>query len=152
MRQQPSRNRVEQWCAWAACALAVAAAAVSLVVTAAGSNRVHGVALPLAVAAAMLATSVFTSGRSGWLAGLLYGVAALTVLYAMILALSLPVRLAVEGTCSPAGMPCPLGFERPATGAETFATYSAVIASAAALLLIFAAVEARYLRNPRRSP
>lgn len=147
------RNRVVQWCTWAACALACAGAVVSLVVTAEGANREGRVALPLAIAAAALASSALTWRRSGWLGGLLYAVAALTVLYATILALSLPVRLAVEGTCSAAPTPCPLGFERPATPAETFAMYSAVIAGAAALLLIFAAVEARYLRTrPRPLP
>ncbi|HUY73358.1 MAG TPA: hypothetical protein VMW11_02485 [Candidatus Dormibacteraeota bacterium] len=151
MRQQPVRNRVAQWCTWAACALAVGAAAVAVVVPGGMSSRVHGVVLPLGVAAAALAASAITSGRSAWLGAFLDAAATLAVLYEMILAASLPVRLAIEGTCPPSTASCPLGFERPATEVEMFAVYSAVIAGAVSLLLIFAAVEARYLRA-RRPP
>lgn len=138
-----------QWCTWAACALASAAAVLSLVVTAAGSNREGRVALPLAIAAAVLATSAITSGRSGWLGAPLYAAATMALLYEMILAASLPVRLTVEGTCPPSLASCPLGFERPATQGEMFVMYSAVIAGAACLLLTFAVVESRYLRAPK---
>jgi hypothetical protein len=138
-----------QWGTWTACGLASVAAVISLVVTAAGSNREGRVALPLAIAAAVLATSAVTSGRSGWFGALLYVVATLALLYEMILAASLPVRLTIEGTCPAALESCPLGFERPETQGEMFVMYSAVIAGAVSLLLTFAVVEARYLRAPR---
>ncbi len=109
-----------------------------------------GVALPLAVGAAVLAANALISRRLGWLGGgLLYAAASLAILYGMILALSVPVRLAVEGICPPTSAPCPLGFERPASSAENFAVYAATACGALALALAFVAVEARYLRTPR---
>lgn len=138
-----------QWFTWAACALASAAAVVALVVTAEGSNRESSVAVPLAIAAAVLAASAITWGRSAWFGALLYAAAIMALLYEMILAASLPVRLTIEGTCPPSLASCPLGFERPETSSEMFVMYSAVVVGAACLLLTFAVVETRYLRAPR---
>jgi hypothetical protein len=150
VKEQPRRNRVAQWCTWAAGAFAAAGAVVAIAPPAGGTNRVLGVALPFAVAAAVLAANALISLRVAWLGGLLYAAASLAILYGMILALSVPVRLAVEGICPPAAASCPLGFERPASSAEIFAVYAATACGAFALALTFVAVEARYLRTPRR--
>lgn len=150
VEQQPGRNRVADVCTWAAGAFAAAGAVVAIAAPAGGINRVSGVALPFAVGAALLAANALISLRVGWLGGLLYAAASLAVLYGMILALSVPVRLAVEGICPPTTASCPLGFERPASSAEIFAAYAAAACGAFALALAFVAVETRYRRPPRR--
>lgn len=143
------RSRVADVCTWAAGAIAAAGAVVAIAVPAGGTNRVLGVALPFAVGAAALAANALISLRTGWLSLLLYATASLAVLYGMILALSVPVRLAIDGTCPPTAASCPLGFERPASSAEIFAVYAAAACGAVALALAFVAVEARHLRPPR---
>jgi hypothetical protein len=147
-------SRVAQWCTWAAAALAAAGGVVAIAVTAGGSNRVLAAAPPLIIGAAALVAAALTSRRVAWLGGLLYAAASLAVLYGMVLALLLPLRLSVEGTCPPAPSSCPLGFERPATSAENFAVYAAGAGGALAVVLTFVAVEARYLRRsrPKRDP
>jgi len=142
-------NRISDWCTWAACGVATLGGVVVISAPAGGSNRVLGVAVALAVGAAMLAASALTTLRMGWLNGLLYATAALAMLYGMLLALSLPLRLAVEGACRPAPAPCPLGFDHPQTSGETFAVYAVVMCAALALVLIFVAIEVRYIRKPR---
>lgn len=147
--RRPWRNRLADTCTWAAAAFAAAGAVVAIAAPAGGTNRVLGVALPFAVGGAALVANALISLRAGWLSVLLYAIASLAVLYGMIFALSVPVRLAVEGICPPTPAPCPLGFERPASSPEIFAVYAATACGAFALALAFVAVEARHLRPPR---
>jgi len=133
---------------WAAFAVALAGTVLALAVPAGGTNRVQGAALPLAIGAAVLAANALTWQRR-MLGGLLYAAAALAILYGILLALSVPLRLAVEGTCPLASASCPLGFEYPATAGENFAVYAATICGAVALILLFIAFELRFLRKPR---
>ncbi|MGH7764048.1 MAG: hypothetical protein ACREOM_06505 [Candidatus Dormibacteraceae bacterium] len=112
-------------------------------------NRVAGVALPFVVAVAALAANALTQNRSGWLSALLYMAAALAVLYGMLLALSVPLRLTAEGTCQPAPVPCPLGFDHPMTAGETVGVYAAMISGALSLLISFVAAEVQYRRRPK---
>jgi hypothetical protein len=144
-------SQVAKWCTWAAATLAAAGCVVAIVVPGGGSNRVLAAALPLAIGAAALVAAALTSLRVGWLGGLLYAAASLATLYGMVLALVLPLRLSVEGTCPPAPASCPLGFERPATSAESFAVYAIAACGALAVVLTFVAVEARYLNRSRAS-
>jgi hypothetical protein len=122
---------------------------IAIAAPAGGTNRVLGVAVPFALSAIALAVSALASRRVGWLGGALLAAATLAILYGGLLAVSLPLRLAVEATCPPAQSSCPLGFDRPATAGENFAVYAAAIGGATALVLTFVAVEARYLRKPR---
>jgi hypothetical protein len=147
--QRLDPNPLAEWSTWAAAALAVVAAVVVVVLPLGGTNRVLGAAAPFAIAAAALVAGALTSRRPGWLTALLYAAAALALLYGIVLALALPLRLSVEGTCLPAPASCPLGFDRPETSAENTAVYAAAVSGALALVLTFIAVEARYLRKPR---
>ena len=141
------RMDAARWCTWAAFSAALVGAAVALVAPAGGVNRVQVSALAFAVGAVGLLADALLWNRGRWLAIGLYAVAALACMYAMIGALSLPLRLTVEGVCPPTSASCPLGFDRPATSGENAAVYAAAICGALALLLIFVAVEARYLRR-----
>ncbi|HYM97023.1 MAG TPA: hypothetical protein VET26_06975 [Candidatus Sulfotelmatobacter sp.] len=149
MSQQPERNRSAEWSTWAGAALAAVAAAAAILIPAGGQNRVVGVAAPMAVGAAALVANVLTMRSIAWIGALLYAAASLALLYGMILAVSVPVRLSVSGTCPQSTVSCPLGFERPLTSAENAAIYVAVTLGVIALVLTFIAVETRYLRKPR---
>jgi hypothetical protein len=133
---------------WGAFALAVACAVLAIAVPSAGTNRVQGAALPFAIGAAVLAASAVTWQRRT-LGGLLYAAGALAILYGILQALSVPLRLAVEGTCPLTSASCPLGFEYPATSGENFAVSAVTICGAVAVVLLFIAFELRFLRKPR---
>jgi hypothetical protein len=142
------RLTAAELCTWAAFVVALAGAVLAIAVPSGGTNRVLGAALPFAIGAAVLAANAVTWQRRT-LGALLYAAAALAILYGILLALSVPLRLAVEGTCPLASTSCPLGFEYPATAGENFAVYAATICGALALVLLFIAFELRFLRKPR---
>jgi hypothetical protein len=152
MNQGFESYRIGVWSVWAACGLAVFGGLAAIVAPAGGENRVVRAAVPLAVAALVLAASALTAFRKRWLGVVLSAAAALAILYGMLIALSLPLRLAVEGPCSPAPSPCPLGFDRPETSGESFAVLAIVICGSLALVFIFVAVEVRYVRRQRPTP
>jgi hypothetical protein len=148
MNQRLRQLTAAELLTWAAFALAVACTVLAIAIPSGGTNRVQGAALPFAIGAAALAASAVTWQRRT-LGGLLYAAAALAILYGILLALSVPLRLAVEGTCSVTAVSCPLGFEYPATSAENFAVSTVTICGAVAVVLLFVAFELRFLRKPR---
>ena len=100
------------------------------------------------MAAVAVGANAVSYRRSPWLSALLYAVAVLALLYAVILVLSVPLRLSIEGSCQAAPDPCPLGFDRPLTSGESNGLYVAVISGALGLLFTFMAVELQFLRRP----
>jgi hypothetical protein len=140
---------VDGWFLWVACLLVVGAAAVPVVAPGRGTNRIAGVAFPLAIGAVVLAVNALTRGRSPWLSALLYTIASGAILYGLILALSVPLRLAVEGVCQPAPAPCQLGFDRPITSAESFGVTALCVLGALSLLFTFIAAEIEYIHRPK---
>ncbi len=115
-------------------------------------------ALPYAIGAALLAANALTLHRSRLVAGLLYAVSALSIAYGIMLGLSLPLTLMVEGTCRPAPAPCPLGYAVPLSGRESFGLEAAIFCGALALVLVLIAIEIHYkprlvlLRAPTLPP
>lgn len=148
MNRQFDPYRVAQWCTWAAGGLAALAALVAVVATAAGPNRDLWVAIPFAIAAGALAAAELQ--RAAWISGLLYAAGVLALLYGIVATLSLPLRLAIEGSCPLSLASCPVGFEHPASAAEMFVVYAASISAALAIVLALVAVEARFRHGPRR--
>jgi hypothetical protein len=146
----PSPNRLSavDWCLLVGCVLTAAGGVIVLAAPAGGANRVSGVALPFAVGAVAQLANVLTRRRSGWWSGLLYAVAVLAILYGVILAVSLPLRLTIEGPCQPAPAPCPLGFDLPIRAGETIAVYAAVVCGLLSMVVDFVAVELQF--RPRR--
>jgi hypothetical protein len=138
-------------CTWLAVAAAVAGAVIVVLAPGVNANRVAVVAVPFAVAAALLAANGLAWQRIGLIGAALYGVAALAIFYGIILALSVPVRLTVEGLCPRSAKTCPVGYDYPITNGENFAVYAALVAGAFAMLFVFFAVELRYRRR-RRPP
>jgi hypothetical protein len=148
--QPPNRLTSVDWCLLVGCVLAAAGGVIVLVAPAGGVNRVSGAALPFALSAIAQLANVLTRRRSRWLSGLLYALAVLAILYAVILAVSVPLRLTVEGRCEPAPAPCPLGFDLPISAGENVAVYAAVVCGALSMLVVFLAAELQFRPRGRR--
>jgi len=152
----PPRERLLAYLLWAACGCAaVAAVAVVALPASGGVNRIVGVAIPFAITAAAVAALAFWTALERWLSLVLYAVTALACTYALMSLASLPLRLAVLGTCPAAPVACPPGFEPGMTGGETLGVEAGIVLGIAALLLAVAAMEVRYrprLRVIGRTP
>ena len=152
----PPRERLLVYLLWAACGCAVIAGVATLALPLGGGvNRIAGVAIPFAIAAAALAALAFWPDLERWLSLVLYGVTALACTYGLMSLASLPLRLTVLGTCPDSPAACPPGFEPPMTGGETFGLEAGIAIGLAALLLAVAAMEVRYrprLRIIGRAP
>jgi hypothetical protein len=108
------------WSFWIACGLAATGGIAPLLLAAGGTNRIAGAVVPFAVAAIVLGADalMFRQGRP--IATALYFVAGIALVYGMLLMISVPVRLAVVGTCSATlTIACAVGLERPLTGGES---------------------------------
>jgi hypothetical protein len=149
LTRSPNGLSAVDWCLLVGCLLTAAGGVIVLVAPAGGANRVSGIVLPFALSAVAQLANVLTRRRSGWLSGLLYAVAVFAILYGVILAVSLPLRLAIEGPCQPAPAPCPLGFDLPITAGESIAVYAAVICGLLSMVVNFVAVELQF--RPRRN-
>lgn len=141
----PPRERLMTWLLWGACGLSVASAlaAVALPISG-GVNRVGGTAIAFLIAAAATATLALGLAVERWVSLVLYGLTALALTYALMSLASLPLRLAVLGTCPVAPAPCPAGFEPSMTGGETLAVEAGITLGLIALLALVAAMELRY--------
>jgi hypothetical protein len=120
------------WAFWIAAALAALGGIAPLVVGG-GTNRITGVVFPFAVAAiAFGACAVLYRQQGRPIITLLYVVAGIAIVYGILSMISVPLELAVVGTCPPAPATCPIGNERGLTSAEMsglgFATGIGIVA------------------------
>ena len=106
------------WSFWIACGLAVTGGILPILLTAGGTNRISGAALPFGIAAMALAVAALMYKRGRPLATALYFVAGIALVYGMLSMIAVPLRLAVLGTCDPSPAVCAPGFERPLSGGE----------------------------------
>lgn len=151
----PPRERLLQWLFWAGCGLAVLGGIAALAIPHGGVNRIGPVAIPFALAAAALVVLGLGLQLDRWLLLVLYAVPALALTYGLMMVASVPLRLAVLGTCPPAPATCPVGFEPPMTGAENLALQLAIGLGAAALVATLTALEVQFrprLRLFKASP
>jgi hypothetical protein len=112
-----SRQQPPIWTFWLACVLAAAAGAAPIVL-AGTSSRVSGVIVPLLVAAAGYAGCGLLQGQGKTVVTIMYLVAGLATLYGLLALVSVPLRVAVIGTCPPSPALCATGLEQPLTAAE----------------------------------
>lgn len=103
-----------------------------------------GAALPFGLGAAALAGLGFGRKLERWVVLILYTVAALSLTYGLMIVASVPLRIAVLGTCPPGPVGCPTGFERPLTGGENLALQFAVGLGIAAIVITLAALEVQF--------
>lgn len=147
MDRRLSRYPAHVWCLWVACGLTVVGGLTVLAAAVGGQDRIAGVAVLYAAAAAATAANALTQRRSPWLTAFLYVAATLALCYGMLLVLSLPLRLSVESLCQPSPAPCPVGFDRPITAGENVGVYVAVISGVLALISTFLAAEIQFRRK-----
>jgi MFS family permease len=105
------------WAFWIACGL-TAVGAVAPLVLGGGSDRI-GIVYAYVVAALALGVCALLYQQGRPITTALYFIAGLAIVYGILSLISVPLRLAVIGTCPPDPARCPLGLERPLTGEET---------------------------------
>jgi hypothetical protein len=101
------------------------------------SSRLSGVILPFAVGAAGFAACALMNTQSRLVVAIIYFVAGLAIVYALMSMFSLPVRLAALGSCPVAPQPCTTGLPRALSDAETNGLGSAAALGIAALFVGF---------------
>jgi hypothetical protein len=103
---------------WLACGLAIVGGGGPLLVAAGATSRVGSVAIPFAVAAALMAILALFYPRGRAFSTWVYFAGGLAIAYGVLLALSVAVRLTVQSSCT-FGSTCPAGVEPQLTGAES---------------------------------
>jgi hypothetical protein len=113
------RDQRVVWSFWIAAAL-VAAGGVAPFITSFGANsRIGTVFFPFGIAVVALVVNALTYHRGRPLAVALYFIAGLAIVYGILLMLSVPIRLAVVGTCPPSPAQCLPGAEVAMTDGES---------------------------------
>lgn len=138
------QNVVVERAFWVAAALAAVGGVAPLLVAIGHTNRIGAVLFPFAAATlAMAAVALFyRHGRS--LSALVYFLGGLAIAYGLLLVLSVPMRLAVTGSCPPAPQSCTSGFEMQLTGQESTGLSLAVAFGILALLAGFVGLSTLY--------
>lgn len=122
------------WAFWIACGLAAIGAVTPFVASAGGHNRMAGVIVPFGIASVALAVNALQYHRGRPIAAALYFIAGLAIVYGILAMVTVPLRLAVVGTCPLGSAPCPAGYEQPLTSGESDAF---TIATVCGMLAIF---------------
>jgi len=126
--------------------MAVVAGVGPLLVAAGHSNRIAGVVVPFAAAAAALAVAALIYRRGTAMTALVYFVAGLAIAYGMLLVLAVPLRLAVLGSCPPAPARCAAGLELQLSTVENSGLTIAVVFGVLALFTGFVGLVVLYRR------
>jgi len=124
------------WSIWAAAGLVVLGGLMPLIFGGT-SSRVAGVIIPFGVAAVAIAACGVFSTQSRTVLSAVYFVAGLAIVFGLLSMFTLPIRLAVLGTCPVAPAPCPTGLPRPLTDGENTGMGAAAALGIAALFLGF---------------
>jgi hypothetical protein len=145
--QSIGRDQRVMWAFWIAAAVAVIGGLAPILFSLGAQTRLAGVIIPFGVAALALVLngSLHTRGRP--LAVLLYFIAGMAIVYGILEMVSLPIRLAVVGTCPSAPDACPAGFEQPMTGGEDTGLEVAAFCGVVAILIGFAGLLFLYRRH-----
>jgi len=139
------------WSFWIAAGLAVTGAILPLLLAAGGTNRIAGAAIPFGVAAVALAAAALLYSQGRPLATGLYFIAGLALVYGMLSMISVPLRLAVIGTCDPAPAICAAGFEQPMSAGEDSGLAIGVAMGTLAILVGFFGLLMLYRIRPQTS-
>jgi hypothetical protein len=132
------------------CALSAIAAVELLVVG--GSNRLGApvISFTIAALASGACALLYTLGRQ--IASLLYFLASLVIVYGTLAMVTLPLRLAVIGTCPAAPTPCGPGLEAALTSGESNALGLAIALGIAAIVAGYFGLATLRLRDARPLP
>jgi len=135
-----------RWAFWLTCGLA-AIASVELLVLGGGFGRLGPPIISFAIAALASGACALLYTRGRHVATALYFLASLAIVYGMLAMLTLPLRLAVIGTCPPLPAACTAGLDRPLTIGESNALGLAVGLGIVAILTGFFGLVTLYRRD-----
>ena len=149
MDQQLDRHVFAERTFWAGCAIVGIGGIGSLIAGAGHTNRLGTVVVPFLVAAGGFAVLALMHQRGRGFSTLAYIVTGLAIAYGLLLALAVPLRLAVEGTCPPAPQRCTSGAELQLSNSEMVALTIAVTFGVLALFVGYFGLVALYrMRRP----
>jgi hypothetical protein len=114
-----------------------------------GSSRLIASVIPFGVAAIAFATCSLYYDRGRPLATALYFVASLAVVYGILSALAVPLRIAMLGACPADSGPCLPGLEKPITSEESTALGFVIGIGIVAILTGFFGLRTLYHRYRR---
>lgn len=124
------------WSLWVAAGILVLGGLMPLVFGGT-SSRIASVIFPFGVAAIALGAIALFHTQSRTVLAVVYFVAGLAIVYGLLSMFSLPVRLAVLGTCPALPAPCTTGLERPLTDGENTGMGAAAALGIAAIFMGF---------------
>lgn len=143
---EPTFERRGLWGFWAATALAVAGMLAPFLLGG-GSTRIIAAAIPFGVAAIAYGACALVYHRGKPLPTVLYFVASLAVVYGILSALAVPLRIAMLGSCPADSGPCLPGLETPITTDESTAMGVVVGIGIVAILTGFFGLRTLYHRH-----
>ncbi|TMB78876.1 MAG: hypothetical protein E6I05_11155 [Chloroflexi bacterium] len=117
MNQAESQEQRLIWAFWLAAGLAVLAGVLPVLIGGT-SSRVATVIVPFGVGAAAFAGCAVLHSQGRGVTSALYFLAGLALVYGMLAMFSLPLQLAMLGTCPAPPAACTDGLQRPLTVAE----------------------------------
>ncbi len=139
------------WSFWAAAAFVLLGGAVPFLVGG-SSSRVASVFIPFAIAALALAACALVHEQGRALTSALYLLAGLAIIYGFLTMFTLPLQLAVLGTCPSAPQPCPSGLQHSLTVSENTGIGAAAAFGIAALFIGFFGLAVVYRRSSPAKP
>jgi hypothetical protein len=138
------------WAFWVATALAVAGV-IAPFLLGGGSSRLNASVIPFGVAAIAFAACSLYYHRGRPLTTLLYFVGSLAIVYGILSALAVPLRIAMLGACPAESGPCLPGLERPITTEESSALGVVIGIGIVAVLTGFFGLRTLYHRYRRQA-
>jgi hypothetical protein len=147
----PSNPIVER-AFWVAAALAALGGVAPLLLAIGQPSRISAVFFPFAAATVAMAAVALFYRRGRPLSALVYFLGGLAITYGLLLALAVPMRLAVTGACPPAPQECAAGFELQLTAQETTGLTIAVAFGIMSLLAGFLGLSVLYRQRAPAAP
>ena len=149
MNELLGRDARVLWSFWLACALAMTGGSAPWLLAFGGPNRLAAAIIPYGVAAGAMAANALMYRRGRSLATALYFLAGVAIVYGMLLMFSVPLRLAVTGTCPDPPAVCPAGLERSLTSGEAAGFPLAIITGVLSILSGFFGLVMLYRSRPK---
>jgi hypothetical protein len=151
MDQAPAGRARAMWFFWIAAALA-ATGGIGALLLGGLASRVGVVAIPFAVAAIAFGVCAWLYPLARGTATALYFVAGLAIVYAILDLVTVPLRLAVLGTCVQQTSPCTLGAELPLTDGESTSIAFGIAFGIVSILVGFFGLASLYGRRAAAPP
>lgn len=139
------------WAFWAAAALAALGGLMPIVFSGT-SGRLSGVLVPFWIAAIAFGACAVMHKQGRTVTSIVYFVAGLAVVFGLLAMFSLPLRLAVLGTCPAPPAACTTGLPRPLSDAENTAMGVAAVMGILSIFVGFLGLMVLYRRPAIPAP